>query len=139
MIHCKAIALFAHRPQVWNCQRACPIAGVNMKVDVERGVTADFPPLKGALARERRRFLGAASALAAFMGLPFAVKSADKDSVPPVARRVQASDDYYGTTVEDPYRWMEDAKDPQLLPWLKAQDAYARSVLATVPGRDALR
>jgi prolyl oligopeptidase len=56
-----------------------------------------------------------------------------------VARRVQASDDYYGTTIEDPYRWMEDVKDPDLLPWLKGQDAYARAMLAQVRGRDALR
>jgi prolyl oligopeptidase len=48
-------------------------------------------------------------------------------------------DDYYGTTVEDPYRWMEDGKHPELLPWLRAQDAHARSTLARIAGRDALQ
>ncbi len=51
----------------------------------------------------------------------------------------QAFDDYYGTKVSDPYRWMEDAKDPDLLPWLKAQDAHTRTLLSEVPGRAALR
>jgi prolyl oligopeptidase len=48
------------------------------------------------------------------------------------------ADDYYGTRVSDPYRWMENAKDPDWMPWLKAQDAFTRETLSRVPGRDAL-
>ena len=49
-----------------------------------------------------------------------------------------ASDDYYGTTVADPYRWMENTNDPDLLPWLKAQNDHARTVLDGIQGRSAL-
>ncbi len=34
---------------------------------------------------------------------------------------------------------MEDTKDPDLLPWLKAHDAHTRAFLSDVPGRAALR
>ena len=40
----------------------------------------------------------------------------------PLAKRVIATEDYYGTTVADPDPWMENINDPDLLPWLKAQN-----------------
>ncbi len=48
-------------------------------------------------------------------------------------------DDYYGTRVTDSYRWMEQRNSDEFQRWLKVQDDYARSVLAAIPGRDALR
>jgi len=87
---------------------------------------------------DRRRFLAGASALAGFIAFPARAESADAKP-PPTAKQAQVFDDYYGTKVSDPYRWMEDTKDPDLLPWLKAQDAHTRAVLADVPGQAALR
>jgi prolyl oligopeptidase len=49
-----------------------------------------------------------------------------------------ATDEYYGTKVADPYRYMEDLKDPQVQAWFKAQNDYTRAVLARIPGRPAL-
>lgn len=57
---------------------------------------------------------------------------------PPVARVEVAQDTYFGETLSDPYRWMENDKDAQWLPFLKAQNDYSRSVLDKLPGRDAL-
>ena len=85
----------------------------------------------------RRRFLATASALAGFVNFPARAETAD--STPPLAKCAPAFDDYYGTKVSDPYRWMEDGKDPDLLPWLKAHDAHTPSFLSDVPGRAALR
>ncbi len=48
------------------------------------------------------------------------------------------ADDYYGTKIVDPYRWMEDSKDPELQAWLKAQADYTRAVLQSMPGRQNL-
>lgn len=47
-------------------------------------------------------------------------------------------DDYFGTQVVDPYRWMEDWKAPRFVDWLQRQDAYARTVLGAIPERDSL-
>src|ERR1051325_375848 len=57
---------------------------------------------------------------------------------PPLARVEIVKDTYFGETVEDPYRWMENDKDPGWLPFLKAENDYTRKVLDKVPGRDAL-
>ena len=52
---------------------------------------------------------------------------------PPVAPVREVMDHYFGTVVVDPYRWMEDARSPELRSWLVAQDAYARDVLGGLP------
>jgi prolyl oligopeptidase len=57
----------------------------------------------------------------------------------PVAPRVDQTDDYFGTTVADPYRWLEDVDSPQSQAWIEQQNALTESVLATVPQRDAIR
>ena len=49
-----------------------------------------------------------------------------------------AHDTYFGETLDDPYRWMENDKDPDWLPFLKAQNDYTRAVLDKLPGREAL-
>lgn len=56
----------------------------------------------------------------------------------PIAREEVVHDTYYGVTVEDPYRWMEDWKGEELQNWLKAQAAYSRSYLEALPTRETL-
>ena len=57
---------------------------------------------------------------------------------PPVAPVKPITDTYYGTNVVDPYRYMENLKDPQVETWIKAQNEYTRGVLASIPGREPL-
>jgi prolyl oligopeptidase len=64
--------------------------------------------------------------------------SAHAQASPPVAPERPVTDDYFGTRVVDPYRWMEDAKSAEATDWMKAQDAHTRSVLERIPGRRAL-
>jgi prolyl oligopeptidase len=56
----------------------------------------------------------------------------------PVARIQVVRDTYFGETLADPYRWMENDKDPDWLPFLKGQDRHARTILNHLPGRAAL-
>jgi prolyl oligopeptidase len=56
----------------------------------------------------------------------------------PVARVEPVTDTYFGETIVDRYRWMENDKDPDWLPFLKQQNAHARGVLDALPKRDAL-
>jgi prolyl oligopeptidase len=67
-----------------------------------------------------------------------AAKATKAAARPPVARIEPVSETYFGREVIDPYRWMENPKDSAWEPFLRGQDAYARSVLAGIPGRDAL-
>jgi prolyl oligopeptidase len=56
----------------------------------------------------------------------------------PVARIEPVTDTYFGETITDRYRWMENDKDPDWLPFLKQQNAYARGLLDGLPKRDEL-
>ena len=56
----------------------------------------------------------------------------------PVAPVAVVEDTYFGETLRDPYRWMENDKDPDWLPFLKGQNAHARALLDAIPGREAL-
>lgn len=86
-------------------------------------------------ALSRRSLLAAASALAV---LPLKAIGAILPK-PPAAKITPAVDTAFGISLTDPYRWMESReKDPDWEPYMKAQDAYARSVFQSIPGRDAL-
>jgi prolyl oligopeptidase len=58
---------------------------------------------------------------------------------PPVARVEPVTDTYFGETVTDPYRWIENPKDKDWAPFMRAQDAHARATLNAIPGREALK
>lgn len=60
-------------------------------------------------------------------------------AAPPVAPREPVVDDYFGTKIVDDYRWMEDRWSDRFKTWLQGQDAYARTVIEGIPGRDALQ
>jgi prolyl oligopeptidase len=55
----------------------------------------------------------------------------------PAARKVDASDTYFGVKVADPYRWLEDGKSPEVQKWVSEQNDLARSYLDALPGRGA--
>ena len=57
---------------------------------------------------------------------------------PPLAPVRPVVDDFHGIKVTDPYRYMEDLKNPEVLEWMKGQSAYADATLKSIPGRDAL-
>jgi len=57
---------------------------------------------------------------------------------PPLAPVRDIVDEYWGVRVHDPYRYMENLEDPQVLEWIEAQAEYAHTVLSAIPGRDAL-
>ena len=56
----------------------------------------------------------------------------------PVAKVQPVTDTYFGVAIVDRYRWMENDKDPDWLPFLKQQNAHARGVLDALPRRDVL-
>jgi prolyl oligopeptidase len=56
----------------------------------------------------------------------------------PKARTVDQVDDYFGTPVHDPYRWMEDVDAPEVLEWIDEENRLTRSLLDGVPGRSAI-
>ncbi|OWQ93630.1 S9 family peptidase [Roseateles aquatilis] len=53
----------------------------------------------------------------------------------PVTRKVDQTDNYHGTVVADPYRWLEDDNSADTKAWVKAQNAVTDSYLGAMPQR----
>ncbi len=57
----------------------------------------------------------------------------------PEVRKDSISDDYFGTVVNDPYRWLEDDRSSETAEWVKAQNEVTFDYLSQVPYRDQLK
>jgi len=53
----------------------------------------------------------------------------------PQAKKVDTVDNYFGTKVPDPYRWMEDENSPELKEWINAENKITQKYLAQIPYR----
>ncbi len=57
----------------------------------------------------------------------------------PVSERENVSDNYFGTDVADPYRWLEDDNSERTAAWVKAQNKTTFDYLDRLPARKAIR
>jgi prolyl oligopeptidase len=76
---------------------------------------------------------------APILALPVLLAAAGEVPGPPPTRRAPVEDRYHGVTVVDDYRWLEDAKSPEVSAWVEAQNRNTRAVLDALPGLDTLR
>ena len=53
----------------------------------------------------------------------------------PTTRKVDTVTNYHGTSVPDPFRWMEAIDRPEVAEWSRAQNAITMPYLASLPGR----
>ncbi len=57
----------------------------------------------------------------------------------PAAAKVDVVDDYHGTQVADPYRWLEDVDSEQTHAWVAAQNELTYGYLAKLPARERIK
>ncbi len=62
-------------------------------------------------------------------------RSAPKEPAALAARTEVVVDSAFGIRLEDPYRWMEKAENPEFLDWMRSQGAFARHQLDAIPIR----
>jgi prolyl oligopeptidase len=79
---------------------------------------------------------GVAGLLAGCMSGPTAVPH--EKLVYPVTAKTNQVDDYHGTKVADPYRWLEDDNAPTTKVWVEAQNKVTFAYLEKIPQRKAI-
>ena len=79
-----------------------------------------------------------AAALLALLACTPLWRAQSRLSYPP-APRAAVVDDYHGTPVADPYRWLEDLDSPQTRAWLNAQAQLTQTYLQQIPQRARLQ
>ena len=57
----------------------------------------------------------------------------------PPARKGDVVDDYHGTKVADPYRWLEDVDSPETRSWVEAENRVTFAYLEQIPERERIR
>ena len=57
----------------------------------------------------------------------------------PETRKTDQVDEYHGSRVADPYRWLEDDNSPETLSWVNAQNQVTFDYLARIPYRSRLK
>jgi prolyl oligopeptidase len=75
----------------------------------------------------------------ALLAAPGARALAQNQPAPPATPVRNVPETFFGTTVDDPYRWLESTQDPEVVAWMKAQSEQAFATLRRIEGRDRLR
>lgn len=57
----------------------------------------------------------------------------------PETKKVDVVDDYFGTKVADPYRWLEDDRAPEVEAWVEAQNKVTFAYLEKIPYREKVK
>jgi len=68
----------------------------------------------------------------------FLKAEAQKLKYPP-ARMDEVVDDYFGTKVPDPYRWLEDPDSPETQAWVEKENQLTFDYLNSIPAREKIK
>jgi prolyl oligopeptidase len=73
-----------------------------------------------------------------FLVLLFSACAKEQTFEYPVFPKSDVVDDYHGTPVADPWRWLEDPNSDQTKSWVTAQNEVTMPFLASLPGRETI-
>lgn len=57
----------------------------------------------------------------------------------PETKSIAVTDNYFGTEVTDPYRWLEDDRSEETNKWVTTQNLFTQNYLAQIPYRKAIK
>src|SRR5437588_8035044 len=109
----------------------------------------DFPEDQSKMRKIKYAFLSLATAV--FLAMLFstslrpvsAQKSGDGDGTGsrltyPETKKVDQVDDYFGTNVPDPYRWLDNNDSPEVAAWVEAENKVTFTYLDKISYRAQL-
>lgn len=76
--------------------------------------------------------------LISFTALYFTGCNPIPETAIPETAKDTVTDDFFGTKVADPYRWLEDKTSPKVKEWIKEQNAYTDKILSGFPEEKTL-
>ncbi len=74
-----------------------------------------------------------------FLVLLFMISCSEKPIQYPPTQKGDVKETYFGTEVEDPYRWLEDDNSAETAEWVKAENKLTFDYLAKLPYRDQIK
>jgi prolyl oligopeptidase len=84
----------------------------------------------------RKALLSSRAALLASLSLSvFPLFASAQSMTYPNTRKSEQVDDYHGTKVADPYRWLEDDNSAETAAWVKAENDFTNAYFAKIPYR----
>lgn len=57
----------------------------------------------------------------------------------PKTKKINITDTYFGTSINDPYRWLEDDRSADTKSWVEAQNRVTYNYLSAIPFRNAIK
>ena len=57
----------------------------------------------------------------------------------PTTKKINQVDEYFGTRVEDPYRWLEDDNSEETKAWVAEENSLTNQYLSAIPFRDKVK
>ena len=87
----------------------------------------------------RNRLWVVVLAFASFVAFSAVAQTDGTPMAYPKAKTVDQVDDYHGTKVSDPYRWLEDTDSADTKAWVEAENKLTFSYLDQIPYRAAIR
>jgi len=79
------------------------------------------------------------ASLLAFQFMPHTERALAQKLHYPTTKKVEQRDIYFGTTVDDPYRWLENTDSADVHDWVIRQNDVTERYFANIPYRAALR
>ncbi|MFM7645290.1 MAG: prolyl oligopeptidase family serine peptidase [Sphingomonadales bacterium] len=74
-----------------------------------------------------------------FVLLAFLARTTDAQFNYPPSKKGTVSDNYFGMSIGDPYRWLEDDNSDETKAWVKEQNLVTGSYLSGIPFRDKVK
>lgn len=76
--------------------------------------------------------------------LPFVAEAqlsntGQKTMIYPETKKENVKDTYFGTSIDDPYRWLEDDRSADTKKWVEAQNVVTQQYLAQIPYRKDIK
>ncbi|SEG13737.1 prolyl oligopeptidase [Halpernia humi] len=79
------------------------------------------------------------SAIAILIGTSCSAQTMNKKLKYPETKKIAHSDTYFGTVVQDPYRWLEDDQAKDTKDWVQREAAFTKNYFSRIPYREEIK